>query len=208
MEMDEKFVKKERFYPMFKFEKIKFMVNDCTIFSGVKIYSDSLIGKNCKIHSGAIIGADGFGFVPDENGAYQAVPQIGNVIIEDHVDIGSGATIDRATLGSTIIRKGVKIDNQVQVAHNVIIGKNTVIASQTGIAGSTKIGANCMIGGQVGISGHLSIGDHVKVLAKAGVTRNIKDNSIVNGIPAFNAKDYNKSYVYFKNLPQLASISR
>ncbi|MBT4779702.1 MAG: UDP-3-O-(3-hydroxymyristoyl)glucosamine N-acyltransferase [Polaribacter sp.] len=178
--------------------------NDCTLFSGVKIYSDSLIGKNCKIHSGAIIGADGFGFVPDENGAYQAVPQIGNVIIEDHVDIGSGATIDRATLGSTIIRKGVKIDNQVQVAHNVIIGKNTVIASQTGIAGSTKIGANCMIGGQVGISGHLSIGDHVKVLAKAGVTRNIKDNSIVNGIPAFNAKDYNKSYVYFKNLPQLA----
>ncbi len=179
--------------------------DNSTLYAGVKIYSDTIIGKACKIHSGAIIGADGFGFTPDENGAYQAVPQIGNVIIEDQVDIGAGATIDRATLGSTIIRKGVKIDNQVQVAHNVVIEKNTVIASQTGIAGSTKIGENCMIGGQVGISGHLSIGNNVKILAKAGITKNIKDNKIVNGIPAFNAKDYNKSYVYFKNLPQLAA---
>ena len=175
------------------------------LFSGVKIYSDTTIGKECKIHSGAVIGADGFGFTPDENGEYQAVPQIGNVIIEDQVDIGAGATIDRATLGSTIIRKGVKIDNQVQIAHNVTIGKNTVIASQTGIAGSTKIGENCMIGGQVGIVGHLSIGNNVKILAKAGITKSIKENQIVNGIPAFNVKDFNKSYVYFKNLPQLAS---
>jgi UDP-3-O-[3-hydroxymyristoyl] glucosamine N-acyltransferase len=178
--------------------------SNCTLFPGVKIYSDTQIGNDCKIHSGAIIGADGFGFAPDEHGVYQAVPQIGNVVIEDQVDIGAGTTIDRATLGSTIIGKGVKIDNQVQIAHNVTIGKNTVIASQTGIAGSSKIGAHCMIGGQVGISGHLSIGDHVKVLAKAGITRNIKAHSIVNGIPAFNAKAYNKSYVYFKNLPQLA----
>jgi UDP-3-O-[3-hydroxymyristoyl] glucosamine N-acyltransferase len=179
--------------------------NNCTLFPGVKIYSDTVIGNACKIHAGAIIGADGFGFSPDENGAYQAVPQIGNVILEDHVDIGAGTTIDRATLGSTIIRKGVKLDNQIQIAHNVEIGKNTVIASQTGIAGSTKIGANCMIGGQVGISGHLSIGNNVKILAKAGITKNIKDNQILNGIPAFKANDYNKSYVYFKNLPQLAS---
>tara|TARA_B110000091_G_C13791453_1_gene465827 strand:- start:1121 stop:2164 length:1044 start_codon:yes stop_codon:yes gene_type:complete len=179
--------------------------NNSILFAGVKIYSDTTIGKDCKIHSGAIIGADGFGFTPDENGEYQAVPQIGNVIIEDQVDIGAGATIDRATLGSTIIRKGVKIDNQVQIAHNVTIGKNTVIASQTGIAGSTKIGENCMVGGQVGISGHLSIGNNVKILAKAGITKSIKDHKIVNGIPAFNAKDYNKSYVYFKNLPQLAA---
>ena len=174
------------------------------LFAGVKIYSDSIIGAHCKIHSGAIIGADGFGFAPDASGAYTAIPQIGNVIIEDHVDIGACATIDRATLGATIIRSGVKIDNQIQIAHNVEIGKNTVIASQTGIAGSTKIGENCMIGGQVGISGHLSIGNHVKILAQAGVTKNIKDNEIVNGTPAFRVKDYNKSAVYFKNLPDLA----
>jgi UDP-3-O-[3-hydroxymyristoyl] glucosamine N-acyltransferase len=181
-------------------------VGDHTIlFSGVKIYSDTEIGAHCKIHSGAIIGADGFGFAPDEHGEYTAIPQTGNVIIEDHVDIGACATIDRATLGSTIIRRGVKLDNQIQVAHNVEIGKNTVIASQTGVAGSTKIGQNCMIGGQVGISGHLSIGNNVKILAQAGVTKNIKDNEIVNGTPAFRLKDYNKSAVYFKNLPNLAS---
>jgi UDP-3-O-[3-hydroxymyristoyl] glucosamine N-acyltransferase len=179
--------------------------NNCVLFSGVKIYSDTEIGNNCKIHSGAILGADGFGFAPDENGEYKAIPQIGNVIIEDNVDIGSGSTIDRATLGATIIRKGVKLDNQIQVAHNVEIGKNTVIASQTGIAGSTKIGENCMIGGQVGIAGHLFIGNNVKILAQAGITKSIKDNQIVNGTPAFKVSDYNKSYVYFKNLPELAS---
>jgi UDP-3-O-[3-hydroxymyristoyl] glucosamine N-acyltransferase len=179
--------------------------NNCVLFSGVKVYSDTVIGNNCKIHSGAIIGADGFGFSPDKKGEYTAIPQIGNVIIEDNVDIGAGATIDRATLGATIIRKGVKLDNQIQVAHNVEIGKNTVIAAQTGIAGSSKIGENCMIGGQVGIGGHLSIGNNVKILAKAGITKNIIDNQIVNGTPAFKVKDFNKSYAYFKILPEIAS---
>ncbi len=179
--------------------------NNSTIFAGVKIYSDTVIGNNCKIHSGAIIAADGFGFAPDENGEYNAIPQIGNVIIEDNVDIGAATTIDRATLGSTIIRKGVKLDNQIQVAHNVEIGKNTVIASQTGIAGSTKIGESCMIGGQVGVAGHIKIGNNVKVLAQAGVTKSLKDNAFVNGTPAFKFNDYNKSYVHFKNLPKIVA---
>jgi UDP-3-O-[3-hydroxymyristoyl] glucosamine N-acyltransferase len=179
--------------------------DDTVIFAGVKIYSDTQIGRNCKIHSNAVIGADGFGFVPDENGAYKAIPQIGNVIIEDNVDIGAAATIDRATLGSTIIRKGVKLDNQIQIAHNVEVGKNTVIASQTGVSGSTKIGENCMIGGQVGIAGHLKIGNNVKVLGQTGVTKSLKDNEMVYGTPALNARDFNKSYVYFKNLPKVVS---
>ena len=179
--------------------------NNCIVFSGVKIYSETIIGDNCKIHAGTIIGSDGFGFAPDENGEYSAIPQIGNVIIEDNVDIGSACTIDRATMGSTTIRKGVKLDNQIQVAHNVEIGKNTVIASQTGIAGSTKIGSNCMIGGQVGISGHLKIGNNVKILAQAGISKNLKDDEIVNGSPAFKIQDFNKSAVYFRNLPKMAS---
>ncbi|WP_299121562.1 UDP-3-O-(3-hydroxymyristoyl)glucosamine N-acyltransferase [uncultured Tenacibaculum sp.] len=179
--------------------------DNTVIFAGVKIYSETQIGKNCKIHSGSVIGADGFGFAPDENGEYKAIPQIGNVIIEDNVDIGSNSTIDRATLGATIIRKGVKLDNQIQVAHNVEIGKNTVIASQSGIAGSTKIGENCMIGGQVGIVGHISIGNNVKIQAQSGIGRNLKDGDVVQGTPAFGYSDYNKSYVYFKKLPKLAS---
>jgi UDP-3-O-[3-hydroxymyristoyl] glucosamine N-acyltransferase len=179
--------------------------DDTVIFAGVKIYSDTQIGQNCKIHSNAVIGADGFGFAPDENGAYKAIPQIGNVVIEDNVDIGAASTIDRATLGSTIIRKGVKLDNQIQIAHNVEVGKNTVIASQTGVSGSTKIGENCMIGGQVGIAGHLKIGNNVKVLGQTGVTKSLKDNEMVYGTPALNARDFNKSYVYFKNLPKVVS---
>ena len=178
--------------------------DNTTLFSGVKIYSETQIGSNCAIHSGAIIGADGFGFAPNKEGVYNKVPQTGNVIIEDHVDIGSATTIDRATLGSTIIRKGVKLDNQIQIAHNVEIGENTVIAAQTGIAGSSKVGKNCMLGGQVGVSGHITIGDNVKIGAQAGVTRNIKDNQVINGTPAFGFTDYNKSYVYFKKLPELA----
>lgn len=176
------------------------------IFSGVKIYSETSIGKHCKIHSNTTIGSDGFGFAPNEKGEYKAIPQIGNVIVEDHVDIGSGSTIDRATLGSTIIRRGVKLDNQIQVAHNVEIGENTVIASQTGIAGSTKIGKNCMIGGQVGIVGHIAIGDNVKILAQSGIAKNLKDNEVVRGTPAFGASDFNKSYVHFKNLPKMTSL--
>jgi UDP-3-O-[3-hydroxymyristoyl] glucosamine N-acyltransferase len=179
--------------------------DNTVIFSGVNIYSDTKIGENCKVHSGAVIGADGFGFAPNENGAFKAIPQIGNVIIEDNVDIGAACTIDRATLGATIIRKGVKLDNQIQIAHNVEIGENTVIASQTGVAGSTKIGQNCMIGGQVGIAGHLKIGDNVKILGQTGVTKSLGDNQMVHGTPAINARDFNKSYVYFKNLPKVVS---
>lgn len=175
------------------------------IFSGVKIYHKTNIGTNCMINSGTVIGADGFGFVPNKEGVYSKIPQIGNVIIEDNVDIGTCTTIDRATLGSTIIRKGVKLDNQIQVAHNVEIGENTVIASQTGIAGSTKIGSNCQIGGQVGFAGHLTIGNGVKIQAQSGVGKNLKDNEVVQGSHAFNFMDWNKSYIYFRNLPKLAA---
>ena len=172
--------------------------------NNVKIFPNSyIIGNHCVINSGAIIGADGFGFAPNENGEFTKVPQTGNVIIEDYVDIGAATTIDRATLGSTIIRKGVKLDNQIQIAHNVEIGKNTVIAAQTGIAGSTKIGENCMIGGQVGIVGHITIGNNVKIQAQSGIGRNIKDNEVLQGSPAFSYVDFNKSYVYFKNLPKI-----
>lgn len=178
--------------------------NNTTILSGCKICSDTQIGKDCYIHSGVVIGSDGFGFAPNEEGVYSKVPQIGNVVIEDNVDIGAATTIDRATLGSTYIRKGVKLDNQIQVAHNVEIGKNTVIAAQTGIAGSTKIGENCMIGGQVGIVGHITIGNNVRVQAQTGIARNIKDNEVIQGTPAIGYNDFNKSYVYFKKLPDLA----
>jgi len=180
------------------------IIDDNTIiFSGVKLYSETKIGKNCVINSGAIIGADGFGFVPDENGEFQKVPQTGNVVIEDNVDIGSATTIDRATLGSTIIRKGVKLDNQIQIAHNVEIDKNTVIAAQTGVAGSTKIGKYCMIGGQVGIAGHLTIGDQVKVQAQTGIGHRVKDGEKLYGSPAIDYSNYVKSYVHFKNLPEI-----
>tara|TARA_R110001632_G_scaffold102664_6_gene211118 strand:+ start:2257 stop:3291 length:1035 start_codon:yes stop_codon:yes gene_type:complete len=178
--------------------------NDCIIFAGVKIYSETEIGNNCIFHSGSIIGSDGFGFAPNEKGEFSKIPQIGNVIIEDNVDVGSGSTIDRATMGSTIIRSGVKLDNQIQIAHNVEIGKNTVIAAQTGIAGSTKVGESCMIGGQVGIAGHLNIGNNLRIQAQSGISKNLKDGSVVQGSPAFNYADYFKSYAMFKNLPKLA----
>jgi len=178
--------------------------DNTVVFSGGKIYADCLIGDNCVINSGAIIGADGFGFAPSKDGGYSKIPQIGNVILEDYVDVGAGTTIDRATMGSTIIRSGVKLDNQIQIAHNVEVGKNTVIAAQTGVAGSTKIGEGCQIGGQVGIAGHLVIGDNVKVQAQSGIGRNVKDNEILQGSPSFGYSDWNKSYVYFKNLPKLA----
>ncbi len=179
--------------------------NNVTLFSGAKVHSDCIIGNDCAIYSGAIIGADGFGFAPNADGSYTKIPQIGNVIIEDSVDIGSCTTIDRATMGSTIIRKGVKLDNQIQIAHNVEIGENTVIAAQTGIAGSTKIGKNCMIGGQVGIAGHLVIGNNVRIQAQSGVGRNMKDGEIVQGSPTFGYSDFSKSYVHFKNLPKIVS---
>lgn len=177
--------------------------NDVIVFAGAKIYSESRIGNNCTVHSGAVIGADGFGFTPNKDGEFSKVPQTGNVVLEDNVDVGAGTTIDRATLGSTILRKGVKLDNQIQIAHNVEIGEHTVIAAQAGIAGSTKIGKHCMIGGQVGIVGHIVIGDNVKIQAQSGIGRNVKDNEVLQGSPALNYGDYNKSYVYFKNLPKI-----
>jgi UDP-3-O-[3-hydroxymyristoyl] glucosamine N-acyltransferase len=173
------------------------------LFAGVKVYADCSIGAHCTLHSGVVVGGDGFGFAPNSENNYQKVPQIGNVIIEDHVEVGSNTTIDRATLGSTIIRRGVKLDNLIQVAHNVEVGENTVIAAQTGIAGSTIIGKNCMIGGQVGIIGHLSIADGTKIAAQSGIGQDIREeNTVWQGSPAFAIMDYKKSYVGFRKLPE------
>jgi UDP-3-O-[3-hydroxymyristoyl] glucosamine N-acyltransferase len=179
--------------------------DNCIFFAGVKIYSETEIGNNCNFHSGCVVGSDGFGFAPTEEGTYNKIPQIGNVIIEDDVEIGANTTIDRATLGITLIRKGVKLDNHIQIAHNVEIGENTVIAAQTGIAGSTKIGSNCLIGGQVGVAGHLTIGNNVRVQAQSGIGKNIPDGEIIQGSPAFNYSDFSKSYVHFRNLPKIVS---
>lgn len=179
--------------------------DDTILFPGVRVYTDCVIGKSCTFHSGVIIGGDGFGFAPNSENNYQKVPQIGNVIIEDHVEVGANTTIDRATMGSTIIRKGVKLDNLIQVAHNVEIGENTVIAAQTGIAGSTRIGKDCMIGGQVGIIGHLVIADKVKIAAQSGIGNSItKEGEIVQGSPAFAIGDYKRSYVMFRKLPEIS----
>jgi UDP-3-O-[3-hydroxymyristoyl] glucosamine N-acyltransferase len=179
--------------------------DNCVFFAGVKIYSETEIGNNCNFHSGCVVGSDGFGFAPTEDGTYSKIPQIGNVIIENDVEIGANTTIDRATLGTTLIRKGVKLDNHIQIAHNVEIGENTVIAAQTGIAGSTKIGSNCLIGGQVGVAGHLTIGNNVRVQAQSGIGKNIPDGEIIQGSPAFNYSDFSKSYVHFRNLPKIVS---
>lgn len=179
--------------------------DNTVLFAGVRVYSETVIGKGCTLHAGVIVGSDGFGFAPNADGTFNKVPQIGNVIIEDNVEIGAASTIDRATLGSTIIRKGVKLDNQIQIAHNVEIGENTVIASQTGVAGSTKIGKNCMIGGQVGIVGHITIGDNVRIQAQSGVTKNLENGAAVQGSPALPHSDFLKSYSYFKNFSKIVS---
>ncbi|MEY4834436.1 MAG: UDP-3-O-[3-hydroxymyristoyl] glucosamine N-acyltransferase [Bacteroidota bacterium] len=179
--------------------------DNCVFFAGVRVYSETEIGNHVTIHSGSIIGSDGFGFAPQEDGSFTKIPQIGNVVIEDYVEIGSCSTVDRATLGTTYIRKGVKLDNQIQVAHNVEIGENTVIAAQTGIAGSTKIGKNCMIGGQVGIAGHITIGNYVKIQAQSGIGKSLKDGEVVQGSPAFNYGDFAKSFVHFRNLPKIVN---
>ncbi len=178
--------------------------DNTTVFAGVKIYTGTKIGKDCTIHAGAVLGSDGFGFAPNSENNYSKVPQIGNVILEDNVEIGANTAIDRATLGSTIIRKGAKLDNLIQIAHNVEIGENTVIAGQAAIAGSTKVGKNCMIGGQVGIVGHIRIADGVKIAAQSGVGQSIeKENEVVQGSPAFGIGDYRRSYVLFRSLPKL-----
>lgn len=179
-------------------------IGDNTILhSGVQVYAECEIGQNCILHSNVVIGADGFGFAPNPDGSFEKIPQIGNVLIEDNVEIGAGSTIDRATMGSTIIRKGVKLDNQIQVAHNVQIGENTVIASQSGVAGSTKIGRNCMIGGQVGIAGHLTIGDFVQVQAQSGINTDVENKTQLYGSPAMEASSFRKSYVHFRKFPEI-----
>jgi len=178
--------------------------DNTTIFAGSRIYEGCRIGSHCTLHSGVVIGGDGFGFAPNGDDRYDKVYHIGNVVIEDHVEIGANTTVDRATMGSTVIGKGVKLDNLIQIAHNVTIGENTVIAAQTGIAGSTKIGKNCMIGGQVGIDGHLTLGDNVKVAAQSGIGKSLADNEIVQGSPAFHILDYQRSYVIYRKLPDLA----
>jgi len=177
--------------------------DNCIFYAGTKVYDGCVIGNNCIVHAGAVIGSDGFGFAPQPDGTYKKIPQIGNVILEDNVDIGANTTIDCGTFESTIIRKGVKIDNLVQVAHNCEIGENTVIAAQTGLAGTTKVGKNCKFGGQVGLAGHLKIGDNVIIGAQSGVSNSIKDNETVLLTPAHNIKDAARTAIVFKNLPKL-----
>lgn len=182
-------------------------IGDNTIlYAGVKIYHGCKIGSHCILHAGAVVGSDGFGFAPGENGEYTKIPQVGNVIIEDNCELGANTTVDRSTMGSTIIKKGVKLDNLVQIAHNVEVGENSVIAAITGVAGSSKIGKNCMFGGHAGVAGHLTIADGVKLGAFTGVSKNItQENQFLRGIPAQDGKLYARSHVYFKQLPELVS---
>ncbi len=174
------------------------------IHPGVKLYEGVEIGAHCVIHAGAVIGGDGFGFVPNQENNYEKVPQVGKVIIEDHVEVGANTTIDRATMGATIVRKGVKLDNLIMLGHNVEVGENTVMAAQTGVSGSTKVGKRCMFGGQVGLAGHITIADDVKIGAKSGIPNSIrKEGKVVMGAPAFEIGLFQRSAVVFKNLPQL-----
>lgn len=179
-------------------------IGDNTIlYSGVKIYSDCKIGASCILHSGAVVGADGFGFAPNPDGTYTKIEQIGNVILEDNVEIGANTTIDRATMGSTFVRRGVKLDNLVQIAHNDDIGENTVMAAHVGIAGSTSIGKNCVFGGQAGISGHITIGDDVKIGPQTGVMSSVASKSVVLGSPALDYKLAMRTFSIIRNLPKL-----
>jgi UDP-3-O-[3-hydroxymyristoyl] glucosamine N-acyltransferase len=174
------------------------------LYSGVTVYHGCFIGQDCIIHSGVVIGGDGFGFVQQPDQQYRKIPQVGNVVIEDKVEIGANVTIDRATMGSTIIRKGAKFDNLIQIGHNVEVGENTVIVSQAGIAGSTKVGSNCMIGGQVGLAGHLKIGNGVKIGAQSGVTNDLKDGDAVLGSPALDVSKQVKAMIVYKSLPEMS----
>lgn len=173
------------------------------LYPGVKVYAKCKIGSRCTLQSGAVVGSDGFGFAPQKDGSYASIPQLGNVILEDHVDIGANTVIDCATFESTIIQKGVKLDNLIQVAHNVELGENTVIAAQAGISGSTKVGKNCIIGGQAGIVGHLKLGDGSKIQAQSGITKNTKPGTAHYGSPAIDYNNYIKSYAIFKKLPDV-----
>jgi UDP-3-O-[3-hydroxymyristoyl] glucosamine N-acyltransferase len=178
---------------------------NCVLYPGVKIYRSCQIGDNCILHANVVIGSDGFGFAPKSDGGFDKIPQLGNVIIESNVEIGANTVIDRATMGSTLIKEGVKLDNLIQIAHNVEIGEDTAIAAQAGIAGSTKIGKNCLIGGQAGFVGHIQIADGTKVQAQSGINKSIKkENSAIYGSPALPYNDYLRSYAVFRNLPDLS----
>jgi UDP-3-O-[3-hydroxymyristoyl] glucosamine N-acyltransferase len=181
--------------------------DNTVIHAGVKVYSGTKIGRNCVIHSGTVIGSDGFGFAPQEDGSYKTIPQLGNVIIDDDVAIGANTVIDCATMlgDSTQIHQGVKLDNLIQIAHNVEIGRNTVIAAQTGISGSTKIGESCMLGGQVGVAGHIVIANRTGVGAQSGVGKNTKEGQRYTGSPAFELKEWFQSYALFKKLPDIST---
>ena len=174
-----------------------------TLYPGVKIYEGCSVGEKCILHAGVVIGADGFGFAPNAAGGFDKIPQLGNVIIEDNVEIGANSCIDRAKTDSTIIRKGVKLDNLIQIGHNVIIGENTVSSAQTGIAGTSKVGANCFLAGQVGVADHVTIGDRVKIGAQSGIDRDIPDGEIRFGSPALAGINYHRSFAVFKELPEL-----
>lgn len=178
--------------------------NNTTLYSGVKIYADCKVGADCILHSGVVIGADGFGFAPTAEGPFSKIAQVGNVIIEDLVEIGANTCVDCATMGSTIVHRGVKLDNLIQIAHNAEVGENTVIAGQTGVAGSSKVGKNCMIGAQVGVSGHLTIGDNVRLGGQAGIMTNIPDNATMIGSPVQDHKDFMRSMAIFRKLPQMS----
>ncbi len=178
--------------------------DNCTLYPHATVYHDCRVGNNCILHAGCVIGADGFGFAPSPEG-YEKIPQIGIVIVEDNVEIGANTCVDRATMGATIIRKGVKLDNLIQIAHNVEVGSHTVMASQVGIAGSTKVGEWCMFGGQVGVAGHIKIGNKVNFGAQTGVPGNVKDGKTLMGTPAIDAKNFIKSSIYYKNLPDMAA---
>ncbi|MDR2496867.1 MAG: UDP-3-O-(3-hydroxymyristoyl)glucosamine N-acyltransferase [Tannerellaceae bacterium] len=191
-----------RIYPHCVIDEGASVGSGSILYPQVTVYAGCVIGDNCIIHAGAVIGADGFGFAP-EGESYTKIPQLGNVVIEDNVEIGANAAVDRAMIGSTVIRKGVKIDNLVQIAHNVEVGCNTVMAAQTGVSGSVKIGSGCRLGGQSGLAGHIRIGDNVSIGAQAGVIGNIDEGSIVLGAPAVNARGFMRSYAIFNRLPDI-----
>lgn len=195
--------KNVQIYPHVFIDNNSIIGDDTVLYSGVKIYNNTHIGKRCVIHSGVVIGADGFGFAPKEDGSYEKIPQIGNVVIGDDVEIGANTTIDRATIGSTIIHNGTKLDNLIMVAHNCELGKHTVVASQSGFSGSTKVGDYCKIGGQVGVSGHLKIGNNVILAAKSGITNHVVDRKIMMGAPAMDANKFKRIFVLTKNLDKI-----
>lgn len=176
---------------------------DSRIHARVSIYEDTIVGNRCEIKSGAVIGSAGFGFAPQQGEPYRKVPQVGNVIIKDDVNIGANTAIDRATMGSTIIDKGVKLDNLVMIAHNVVVGENTVIAAQSGLSGSSSVGSNCVLGGQVGLIGHIKLGNKVRVQGQSGVTKNVADNTDIQGTPAFEFTEFYKAYAKFRRLPEI-----